>query len=37
MDRINLNRLEYFVTIAEAGTITAAAERLRISKAVVSK
>lgn len=37
MNRINLNRLEYFVTIAEAGTITAAAKQLRISKAVVSK
>jgi DNA-binding transcriptional LysR family regulator len=33
----NLNRLEYFVAIAEAGSITAAAERMRISKAVVSK
>jgi DNA-binding transcriptional LysR family regulator len=37
MKKSNLNRLEYFVTIAEAGTITAAAERMRISKAVVSK
>jgi DNA-binding transcriptional LysR family regulator len=37
MRQANLNRLEYFVAIAEAGTITAAAERLRISKAVVSK
>lgn len=37
MKKPNLNRLEYFVAIAEAGTITAAAERMRISKAVVSK
>lgn len=33
----NLNRLAYFVAIAEEGTITAAATRLRVSKAVVSK
>ncbi|MEM7520778.1 MAG: LysR family transcriptional regulator [Pseudomonadota bacterium] len=33
----NLNRLAYFVAIAEEGTITAAAKRLRVSKAVVSK
>lgn len=33
----NLNRLAYFVAIAEEGTITAAAGRLRVSKAVVSK
>ncbi|MEM9701525.1 MAG: LysR family transcriptional regulator [Planctomycetota bacterium] len=33
----NLNRLAYFVAIAEEGTITAAASRLRVSKAVVSK
>ncbi|MEL6508232.1 MAG: LysR family transcriptional regulator [Pseudomonadota bacterium] len=33
----NLNRLAYFVAIAEEGTITAAAVRLRVSKAVVSK
>ncbi|WP_108862417.1 LysR family transcriptional regulator [Ruegeria sp. Alg231-54] len=37
MKKSNLNRLEYFVAIAEEGTITAAAERMRISKAVVSK
>lgn len=37
MKKPNLNRLEYFVAIAEEGTITAAAERMRISKAVVSK
>lgn len=37
MKKPSLNRLEYFVGIAEAGTITAAAERMRISKAVVSK
>lgn len=33
----NLNRLLYFVAIVDAGTITAAAENLRVSKAVVSK
>ena len=33
----NLNRLAYFVAIAEEGTITAAASRLRVSKAVVRK
>lgn len=33
----NLNRLLYFVAIAESGTITAAAKRLGVSKAVVSK
>lgn len=37
MAKSNLNRLEYFVAIAEAGTITAAADRMRVSKAVVSK
>jgi len=37
MKKSNLNRLEYFVAIAEEGTITAAADRMRISKAVVSK
>ncbi len=37
MKKPNLNRLEYFVAIAEEGTITAAADRMRISKAVVSK
>ncbi|MCG7521814.1 LysR family transcriptional regulator [Ruegeria sp. Ofav3-42] len=37
MEKSNLNRLEYFVAIAEAGTITAAADRMRVSKAVVSK
>lgn len=33
----NLNRLEYFVAIVEAGTITKAAAQLGVSKAVVSK
>lgn len=33
----NLNRLAYFVAIVETGTITAAANRLGVSKAVVSK
>jgi len=37
MKKSNLNRLAYFVAIAEAGTITAAADRLRVSKAVVSR
>jgi DNA-binding transcriptional LysR family regulator len=35
--RHNLNRLSYFVAIIEEGTITAAAKRLGLSKAVVSK
>ena len=35
--RYNLNRLAYFVATIEEGTITAAAARLGISKAVVSK
>lgn len=35
--RQNLNRLLYFVTTLDAGTYTAAAERLGVSKAVVSK
>lgn len=33
----NFTRLQYFTAIAETGTITAAAERLHITKAVVSK
>ncbi|MET3600780.1 LysR family transcriptional regulator [Martelella mangrovi] len=33
----NFTRLQYFTAVAEAGTITAAAERLNITKAVVSK
>lgn len=33
----HLTRLQYFAAIAEAGTITAAADRLNITKAVVSK
>lgn len=37
MARHNLNRLNYFVAIVEEKTITAAAERLGLSKAVVSK
>ncbi len=36
-NRYNLNRLAYFVATVEEGTITAAAERLGLSKAVVSK
>ncbi|WP_076420406.1 LysR family transcriptional regulator [Colwellia sp. UCD-KL20] len=35
--RYNLNRLAYFVAVIEEKTITAAAERLNLSKAVVSK
>ncbi len=35
--RANLNRLSYFVAVAATGTMTAAAERLAVSKAVVSK
>ncbi|WP_342076991.1 LysR family transcriptional regulator [Yoonia sp. SS1-5] len=35
--RYNLNRLAYFVATVDAGTITAAATQLGISKAVVSK
>ncbi|WP_282094204.1 LysR family transcriptional regulator [Epibacterium ulvae] len=35
--RPNLNRLLYFTAVVEEGTITAAAERLGVSKAVVSK
>lgn len=35
--RHNLNRLAYFVAVVEEGTITAAADRLGLSKAVVSK
>ncbi len=35
--RYNLNRLAYFVATVDAGTITAAAHQLGISKAVVSK
>lgn len=33
----NLNRLAYFVAVVEAGSFTAAAERLGITKAVVSQ
>ena len=36
-NRYNLNRLSYFVAIVEERTITAAADRLGLSKAVVSK
>lgn len=35
--RYNLNRLAYFVATVDAGTITAAATQLGVSKAVVSK
>lgn len=33
----NLNRLAYFAAVVEAGSFTAAAERLGITKAVVSQ
>ncbi|HQT64013.1 MAG: LysR family transcriptional regulator [Acidocella sp. 20-57-95] len=33
---LNLNRLAYFTTVIEAGSITSAAERLGVTKAVVS-
>ncbi|MEE9379963.1 MAG: LysR family transcriptional regulator [Hyphomonadaceae bacterium] len=36
-EKPNLNRLTYFVAIVNEGSITAAAKRLRISKAVASK
>lgn len=35
--RHNLNRVSYFVAVVEEGTMTAAATRLEVSKAVVSK
>lgn len=35
--KVNLSRLQYFVAIAETGSITAAATRMGVSKAVVSK
>ncbi len=37
MDAINLNRLTYFVAVVDAGSFTHAAERLGITKAVVSQ
>jgi DNA-binding transcriptional LysR family regulator len=37
MGAINLNRLAYFVAVVEAGSFTRAAERLGITKAVVSQ
>ncbi|WP_297106981.1 LysR family transcriptional regulator [uncultured Devosia sp.] len=37
MEAINLNRLAYFVAVAETGSFTRAAERLGITKAVVSE
>jgi len=36
-ERFNLNRLSYFIAVMEEGTITAAARRLGVSKAVVSR
>lgn len=36
-DPINLNRLAYFATVVETGSFTRAAERLGLSKAVVSQ
>lgn len=37
MDAINLNRLAYFVAVADAGSFTRAAERLGVTKTVVSQ
>ncbi len=37
MEPINLNRLAYFAAVADAGSFTRAAERLGITKAVVSQ
>lgn len=37
MDPLNLNRLVYFAAVAECGSFTAAAERLGITKSVVSQ
>jgi DNA-binding transcriptional LysR family regulator len=37
VEAINLNRLAYFVAVAETGSFTRAAERLGITKAVVSQ
>ncbi|WP_095201777.1 LysR family transcriptional regulator [Mesorhizobium carmichaelinearum] len=37
MEPINLNRLAYFATVIDAGSFTRAAERLGITKAVVSQ
>ena len=37
MEPINLNRLAYFVAVVEAGSFTRAAERLGITKTVVSQ
>ena len=37
MEAINLNRLAYFAAVVEAGSFTKAAERLGITKAVVSQ
>jgi DNA-binding transcriptional LysR family regulator len=36
-DPINLNRLAYFATVVDAGSFTRAAERLGVTKAVVSQ
>src|ERR1700744_1835453 len=35
--RINLNRFAYFAAVVDCGTFTAAAQRLEITKAVVSQ
>jgi len=37
MEAVNLNRLAYFVAVVDAGSFTGAAERLGITKAVVSQ
>ncbi|RUY97411.1 LysR family transcriptional regulator, partial [Mesorhizobium sp. M7A.F.Ca.CA.001.12.2.1] len=37
VESINLNRLAYFATVVDAGSFTRAAERLGITKTVVSQ
>ena len=37
LSTINLNRLTTFVAVVEAGSLTAAAERLGLAKSMVSK
>ena len=37
LEAINLNRLAYFVAVVDAGSFTRAAERLGITKTVVSQ
>lgn len=37
MEAVNLNRLAYFVAVLDTGSFTRAAERLGITKTVVSQ